>query len=70
MHHQKHDDKFVSSLNRFFSVIKLTDEFEIISKDLIINKCVIIENNDLFLSFRIGLIIDILIMIYFSLALV
>ena len=50
MHHQKHDDKFVSSLNRFFSVLKLTDEFEIISKDLIINKCVIIENNDLFFT--------------------
>ena len=50
MHHHRDDDKFVSSLNRFFSVLKLTDEFEIISMDLIVNKCVLIENNDLFFT--------------------
>ena len=50
MHHQKDDDKFVSSLNQFFSVLKLTDEFEIISMNLIINKCVLIEKNDLFFT--------------------
>ena len=42
MHHQKDDEKF--------SVLKLTDEFEIIIMNLIINKCVLIEKNDLFFT--------------------
>ena len=49
MHHRKDEENFVSSLDRFFKVLKITDEYEIINMKSIKNKCVLIENNDLFL---------------------
>ena len=42
------DKKFISYLDRFFTIMKIKEEFEIIKSSSIKNKCVLIEKDNSF----------------------
>ena len=48
MNDDAQNDKFINYLDRFFNVLKLTNDYEIIGVENIKKKCVLIEKDDLF----------------------
>ena len=50
MNSSQHNRSFVKYLNRFFYLLKLDNEYELISSNTILKKCVLIEKNNIFFA--------------------
>ena len=50
MKDERQNHKFNDYIERFFNILSLVKEYEIINSTEILNKCVLIEKNDIFYS--------------------
>ncbi len=50
MNSSHHNRSFFRYLNRFFHLLKLDKEYDIIGSDKILSKCVLIEKNNTFFA--------------------